>query len=67
MKIMVQLWQFLKEVKGELSKVAWPSRSEFLGSTVVVFILVCLFAIYLGSIDYGLSQAAKYLFTKYGH
>ncbi|EKE25705.1 MAG: hypothetical protein ACD_5C00061G0002 [uncultured bacterium] len=58
--------QFIKEVRGELSRVEWPKFNEFAGSTLVVLFLVCFFSIYLGLVDLGLSKLAKYIFTLYG-
>ena len=58
--------QFLNEVKVELGKVVWPKSDELIGSTIIVLVLVCFFAIYLGALDLGLSQAAQYIFKKYG-
>lgn len=57
--------RFLREVKVEFSKVLWPSFDEFIGSSLVVFVLVCIFAVYLGSIDFLLSKLANYIF-QYG-
>jgi preprotein translocase subunit SecE len=57
--------QFAKEVHLELSKVTWPSWEEFLGSTVVVLVLVTFFSIYLGLIDLGLSELMRLVFKLY--
>ena len=51
--------QFLREVKVELKKVAWPSRKQTIGSTVVVLILVTIIAFFLGVVDIGLSSLVK--------
>jgi len=48
--------QFLLEVKIELKKVAWPSRKQTMGSTVVVIVLVIIISIFLGVVDFGLSN-----------
>ena len=48
--------QFLLEVKIELKKVAWPSRKQTMGSTVVVIVLVFIISIFLGVVDFGLSS-----------
>ena len=56
---------FLREVRAELLKVVWPKYDEFVGSTIVVLLLVCAFAIYLGGVDLGLSQLARYIFKLY--
>ena len=51
--------QFLREVKVELKKVAWPSRNQTFGSTLVVIILVTIIAFFLGAVDIGLSSLVK--------
>ena len=51
--------QFLREVKIELKKVAWPSRKQTIGSTVVVIALIILISLFLGSIDIGLSSLVR--------
>jgi len=58
--------QFLREVRAELLKVVWPKFDEFQGSTIVVLLLVCAFAIYFFVIDLGLSQLAQYVLRLYG-
>ncbi len=58
--------QFIREVKIELSKVVWPKQDEFIGSTVIVLMLVCAFALYLGLIDLGFAKVAGYVFKFYG-
>jgi preprotein translocase subunit SecE len=51
--------QFLREVKVELKKVAWPSRKQTLGSTAVVLILVFIISAFLGVVDMGLSSLVR--------
>lgn len=51
--------QFLREVKIELKKVAWPSRKQTIGSTVVVIILVMIISMFLGVADMGLSSLVR--------
>ncbi len=48
--------QFLREVKVELKKVAWPSRKQTTGSTAVVIVLVMIIALFLWVVDMGLSS-----------
>jgi len=57
--------RFAKEVQIELSKVTWPKFDDFLGSTVVVLVLVTFFSIYLGLIDLGFSELARLVFKLY--
>lgn len=53
--LLQKIIQFLLEVKIELKKVAWPSRKQTMGSTVVVIVLVFIISIFLGVVDFGLS------------
>ncbi|MDJ0802484.1 MAG: preprotein translocase subunit SecE [Desulfobacterales bacterium] len=54
-----QSMQFLREVKVELKKVAWPSRKQTVGSTVVVLVLVFIISAFLGVVDMGLSSLVR--------
>ena len=58
--------QFFSEVKIELSRVVWPKFDEFVGSTIVVMVIVVAFAIYLGALDAGFVRLARYVFEQYG-
>jgi len=58
-KYVDQALQFLREVKVELKKVAWPSRKQAMGSTIVVIVLVLLVSFFLGVVDIGLSSLIK--------
>ena len=57
--IVDQSVQFLREVKVELKKVAWPSKKQTIGSTVVVLILVFIISAFLGVVDMGLSSLVR--------
>jgi preprotein translocase subunit SecE len=58
-KYVDQALQFLREVKVELKKVAWPSRKQATGSTIVVIMLVLLVSFFLGIVDVSLSSLIK--------
>ena len=58
--------KFFNEVRVELSKVIWPSWDEWIGSTIIVLVLVTFFAAYLGSIDLGLTKIVKYVLDYFG-
>jgi preprotein translocase subunit SecE len=51
--------QFLKEAKGELKKVTWPSPRQTLASTSVVIIVVIIVSMFLGIVDLGLAKAIR--------
>ncbi|MFC1842140.1 preprotein translocase subunit SecE [Candidatus Dependentiae bacterium] len=58
---MKDIGKFLGEVKLELSRVIWPKRDEFVGSTIVVVFLTTIMSIYLGVVDKGFDLGMKYL------
>lgn len=43
--------QFLRDVRLELKKVSWPTRSEVISTTVVVMIAVVFFSAFLWVVD----------------
>lgn len=56
MKIFSRITNFITEVKVELQKVSWSSRSELIGSTGIVIISTTLLAIFIGIVDLILSR-----------
>jgi preprotein translocase subunit SecE len=58
--------KFLSEVKLEFAKVVWPKTNEFVGSTVIVLVLVAIFSVYLATIDYSFTKLMNYIFSAYG-
>ena len=44
-------WQFLGEVKAELTKVAWPTKEEVIASTWVVLFAVGVTAVWIFAAD----------------
>jgi preprotein translocase subunit SecE len=47
----VGLVQFFKEVRSEVRKISWASRNETLISTVFVFIMVVVAALFFFAVD----------------
>ena len=43
--------QFLLQVRSELSKVVWPTRREVVTTTIMVFILATLTAVFFFLVD----------------
>ncbi|MBI3994665.1 MAG: preprotein translocase subunit SecE [Nitrospirae bacterium] len=51
--------EFLNDVKGELKKVSYPTRSETMGSTTVVIVLVLIIGVFLSLLDMVLVKAVR--------
>ncbi|MBU0710061.1 MAG: preprotein translocase subunit SecE [Candidatus Omnitrophica bacterium] len=62
MNILLKPVKFLKEVKVELGKVAWSTRQELIGSTMVVIAVTALATLYIASIDLSLSKLLSLVF-----
>ncbi len=48
---MTNPFQFLQQVRAEVSKVVWPTRREVMLTTVMVFILAALTAVFFAVVD----------------
>ena len=53
---MAKITTFISEARVELKKVNWPSRKELIDSTKVVLITSFLLALFIGVVDFILSQ-----------
>jgi preprotein translocase subunit SecE len=54
--------QYLTEVRGELKKVAWPTKKEVTNSTIVVLIAVVVMTTAIFLFDYASSKFVFFLF-----
>ena len=58
---MSKIGDFLSQVKGEMKKVAWPTREELISSTVVVIISTILLGVFIGLCDLVLAKMVNFL------
>jgi preprotein translocase subunit SecE len=56
--------QFLREVRGELRKVVWPSRDEVRRYSIIVLITVVLFTTFVALLDYFFGSATLWLYDR---
>jgi preprotein translocase subunit SecE len=54
--------QFLQEVKGELRKVAWPTRAEVINSTGVVLVAVVIMTSLIFGLDWTFGKFVFFLY-----
>lgn len=54
--------QFLREVRAELRKVAWPGRREVVSYTVVVLVVTVVLTTLVWGLDWVISQTIITLF-----
>jgi len=56
-----RLGEFYQEVKLEMRKTTWPTRTEVWSTTVVVLIAVVFFGFYLFGVDWVVTKGFEYL------
>jgi preprotein translocase subunit SecE len=56
--------QFLREVKGELRKVAWPTKEEVRNYSIIVLIAVVLFTTFVALLDYAFGLGVLWLYDR---
>ncbi len=54
--------QFVGEVRSELKKVIWPTRSELVNYSIVVFITIVILTAMIAGFDWILGEAVLRLF-----
>ena len=55
------LTKYLRETRGELRKVVWPTREESMRLTLIVLAVTAVFAVFLGLMDAGFSAIFEVL------
>jgi preprotein translocase subunit SecE len=62
----IQVWnesrKFLKEVKLEIKRIVWPKRNEWIGSTIIVIIIIVAFSCFLWGVEQVFYNMAKKIF-----
>ena len=54
--------QFFSEVRGEMRRVAWPTRSEVINSTIIVLIAVVFMTSLIFGADFLWAKAVLFLY-----
>ncbi len=57
-----RMLEFLREVRNELAKVAWPNRPEVVKYTLVVFVTLVFMTSLVFGLDYGFAKGVLWLF-----
>jgi preprotein translocase subunit SecE len=58
--------QFIQQVRAEVAKVVWPTRREVMLTTVMVFILAALTAVFFALVDIGIRAGLQYVLNVFG-
>lgn len=63
---MTNPFQFIQQVRAEVSKVVWPARREVLLTTGMVFVMAMLTAIFFSLVDMGIRSGLEAVLTMFG-
>ena len=50
-RVWSSITEFLSDVRGELKKISYPTKTETIGSTTVVLLFCVIMSIYLSVVD----------------
>jgi preprotein translocase subunit SecE len=53
--------EFVRQVRQETAKVAWPSRQEVVRTTILVLIMTAILALFFLGVDQLLGRSVKFL------
>ena len=59
-------FQFMQQVRAEVSKVTWPNRREVLLTTVMVFVMATLAAIFFFLVDQAIQFGLRGIIGVFG-
>jgi len=54
--------EFFKETRTEMTKVAWPTKNEVVGSTIVTVVVSIILSIFVCIVDFGLDKVVRSIF-----
>jgi preprotein translocase subunit SecE len=59
----VGIRQYLREVRDEMRKVAWPARPEVKRYSIIVIITVVVYTALVGGLDYVFSEFSQWFYS----
>lgn len=62
----VSLGEFVRQVRAEIAKVAWPSRGDTIRMTVMVLIMTSILSLFFVGVDQVLGRLVKFLLSLAG-
>lgn len=59
------LVNYIKETRGELKHVSWPTRRQALAFTIIVVLISLVLSLFLGLFDFLFSRGLQYLINRF--
>lgn len=60
-KIIARITEYLKDTRGEIRKVSWPTRKQLTNLTLIVLAVTTAMALFLGALDFTFAQLVSLL------
>ncbi len=58
--------QFIQQTRAEIGKVVWPTRREVLLTTIMVFLMATLTAVFFSLVDMAIRFGMQGIFSSFG-
>ncbi len=58
--------QFIQQTRAEIAKVVWPTRREVVLTTIMVFLLAAVAAIFFSLVDLGIRGGLQMVLNQFG-
>ncbi len=55
-------WQSVKDMRSEMKKVVWPTKSQLVNNTIVVLVMMLLVGVFIWLMDWGLGALVSLIF-----
>jgi preprotein translocase subunit SecE len=59
------LVNYIKETRGELKHVSWPTRGQALAFTIIVIVISLALSIFLGLFDFAFLKGFEFLTNRF--
>ena len=64
--MMRRIVEFGRSVEREVKKIVWPPRKEIGVTTVMIFVMASVAAVFFFFVDWGISQLIRFIFGLHG-
>ncbi len=55
-------WQSVKDMRSEMKKVVWPTKSQLVNNTIVVIVTMLVVGLFIWLLDWGLGALVSLIF-----
>lgn len=62
-KIVARITEYLKDTRGEVRKVSWPTRQQATKLTLIVLAVTTVMALFLGALDFVFATLISWIIT----